>query len=150
MLTLGQRRRMRRITCRSTRAISSPEGRSPSLSSDRIGFARVALEDVDRLKAVPAGVHVETAQLLAAVHEFVGVVDVEQCCALPAVSEYFRNAKPSFLAWGKNGPFFLPAGAEAFKRDIPDAVVRFYDTGHFALETHAAEIAVAIREFLCP
>ncbi len=50
--------------------------------------------------------------------------------------------------WGKNDPFFLPPGAEAFQRDIPRAVVRFFDTGHFALETHAAEIARAIREFL--
>jgi pimeloyl-ACP methyl ester carboxylesterase len=50
--------------------------------------------------------------------------------------------------WGKNDPFFLPAGAEAFKRDIPAAVVRFLDTGHFALETHAPEIAAAIRDFL--
>ena len=67
----------------------------------------------------------------------------------PAFQQYFRTHKPPFLAvWGKNDPFFLPAGAEAFKRDIPDAVVRFYDTGHFALETHAADIAEAIREFL--
>jgi pimeloyl-ACP methyl ester carboxylesterase len=50
--------------------------------------------------------------------------------------------------WGKNDPFFLPPGAEAFKRDIPDADVRFFDTGHFALETHAKEIATAIGEFL--
>jgi pimeloyl-ACP methyl ester carboxylesterase len=50
--------------------------------------------------------------------------------------------------WGRNDPFFLPAGAEAFKRDIPDADVRFVDTGHFALETHAEEIAAAIDEFL--
>ncbi len=57
--------------------------------------------------------------------------------------------KPPLLAvWGKNDPFFLPAGAEAFKRDIPDAVIQFLDTGHFALETHAAEIAAAIRDFL--
>jgi len=62
---------------------------------------------------------------------------------------YFRTHKPRLLAvWGKNDPFFLPPGAEAFKRDIPDAVVRFLDTGHFALETHAAEIAAAIRDFL--
>lgn len=67
----------------------------------------------------------------------------------PAFQEYFRTHKPPFLAvWGKNDPFFLPAGAEAFKRDIPGAVVRFFDTGHFALETHAAEIAAAIRDFL--
>jgi pimeloyl-ACP methyl ester carboxylesterase len=67
----------------------------------------------------------------------------------PAFQEYFRTSKPPILAaWGKNDPFFLPAGAEAFKRDIPGAVVRFFDTGHFALETHAAEIAAAIRNFL--
>jgi len=67
----------------------------------------------------------------------------------PAFQKYFRAHKPPFLAaWGKNDPFFLPAGAEAFKRDIPTAVVRFFDTGHFALETHAEEIAAAIRDFL--
>lgn len=67
----------------------------------------------------------------------------------PSFQEYFRTHRPPFLAvWGKNDPFFLPPGAEAFKRDIPDAVVRFFDTGHFALETHAPEIASAIAEFL--
>jgi pimeloyl-ACP methyl ester carboxylesterase len=67
----------------------------------------------------------------------------------PTFQQYFRTRKPPLLAaWGKNDPFFLPAGAEAFKRDIPGAVVRFFDTGHFALETHAAEIAAAIRDFL--
>jgi pimeloyl-ACP methyl ester carboxylesterase len=67
----------------------------------------------------------------------------------PTFQAYFRTHKPPFLAvWGKNDPFFLPAGAEAFKRDIPGAVIRFFDTGHFALETHAAEIAAAIRDFL--
>ena len=67
----------------------------------------------------------------------------------PAFQKYFRDHKPPLLAvWGKNDPFFLPPGAEAFKRDIPGAVVRFFDTGHFALETHAAEIAAAIRDFL--
>jgi pimeloyl-ACP methyl ester carboxylesterase len=67
----------------------------------------------------------------------------------PSFQEYFRKYKPRLLAvWGKNDPFFLPAGAQAFKRDIPDAAVRFLDTGHFALETHAPEIAAAIREFL--
>ena len=67
----------------------------------------------------------------------------------PTFQNYFRTRKPRFLAvWGKNDPFFLPPGAEAFKRDIPDATVRFFDTGHFALETHAAEIAAAIGEFL--
>jgi pimeloyl-ACP methyl ester carboxylesterase len=67
----------------------------------------------------------------------------------PTFQEYFRTCKPRFLAvWGKNDPFFLPPGAEAFRRDMPDATVRFFDTGHFALETHGAEIAAAIREFL--
>ena len=67
----------------------------------------------------------------------------------PAFQDYFRTHQPPFLAvWGKNDPFFLPPGAEAFKRDIPDAVVRFFDTGHFALETHAAEIGSAIVSFL--
>src|SRR3984885_5526175 len=69
----------------------------------------------------------------------------------PAFQQYFRTHKPPLLAvWGKNDPFFLPAGAEAFKRDMPNAVVRFFDTGHFALETHAGEIATAIRDFLAP
>ena len=67
----------------------------------------------------------------------------------PAFQAYFRRHQPPFLAvWGKNDPFFLPAGAEAYKRDIPNAVVRLFDTGHFALETHAREIAAAIRDFL--
>jgi len=62
---------------------------------------------------------------------------------------YFRTYKPRLLAvWGRHDPFFLPPGAEAYRRDIPDAVVKFFDTGHFALETHAAEIAVEIRAFL--
>ncbi|NLR98227.1 alpha/beta hydrolase [Rhizobium sp. P38BS-XIX] len=67
----------------------------------------------------------------------------------PTFQNYFRTHKPRFLAvWGKNDPFFLPPGAEAFRRDIPEAVVKFLDTGHFALETHAAEIASEIRKFL--
>jgi len=69
----------------------------------------------------------------------------------PTFQAYFRKHQPRFLAvWGKNDPFFLPPGAEAFKRDIPKAEVRFFDTGHFALETHAGEIATAIRAFLAP
>ena len=67
----------------------------------------------------------------------------------PAFQDYFRTHKPRFLAvWGKHDPFFLPAGANAFKRDIPQADIRFFDTGHFALETHAEPIALAMREFL--
>jgi pimeloyl-ACP methyl ester carboxylesterase len=67
----------------------------------------------------------------------------------PSFQEYFRTyAPPTLAVWGRNDPFFLPAGAEAFKRDNPNAEVRLLDTGHFALETHAAEIATAIRTFL--
>jgi pimeloyl-ACP methyl ester carboxylesterase len=67
----------------------------------------------------------------------------------PTFQKYFRSHKPRVLAaWGKNDPFFLPAGAEAFKRDIPAAEVRLFDTGHFALETHAVEIATAISGFV--
>jgi pimeloyl-ACP methyl ester carboxylesterase len=67
----------------------------------------------------------------------------------PRFQEYFRSKRPPMLAvWGKNDPFFVPAGAEAFKRDNPSAEIHFYDTGHFALETHHQEIAKAIREFL--
>jgi pimeloyl-ACP methyl ester carboxylesterase len=49
--------------------------------------------------------------------------------------------------WGKNDPFFIPAGAEAFRRDIPAARVKMLDTGHFALETHVVEITAAMKEF---
>ncbi|MBS0419616.1 MAG: alpha/beta hydrolase [Proteobacteria bacterium] len=67
----------------------------------------------------------------------------------PRFQQYFKTHQPRFLAvWGKHDPFFLPAGAEAYQRDIPHALVRLLDTGHFALETHAEEIAAAIREFL--
>jgi pimeloyl-ACP methyl ester carboxylesterase len=66
----------------------------------------------------------------------------------PAFQEYFRKSKPPLLAiWGKNDPFFIPAGAEAFRRDIPNAQVKMLDTGHFALETHVVELAAAMREF---
>jgi pimeloyl-ACP methyl ester carboxylesterase len=67
----------------------------------------------------------------------------------PTFQSYFRRHQPPFLAvWGKNDPFFLPEGARAFKRDLPNARVRFLDTGHFALETHAEEIAAEIRDVL--
>lgn len=67
----------------------------------------------------------------------------------PGFQAYFRAHQPPLLAvWGQNDPYFLPAGALAWKRDIPGADIRFYDTGHFALETHAAEIVPVIRAFL--
>ncbi len=67
----------------------------------------------------------------------------------PAWQQYFRTSRPPLLAvWGKNDPFFLPAGAEAFKRDIPGAEIRLIDAGHFALESSVEEVATAIGEFL--
>jgi pimeloyl-ACP methyl ester carboxylesterase len=67
----------------------------------------------------------------------------------PKFQQYFRNRKPKLLAvWGKKDPFFLPAGAEAYKKDDPNAVVKFYNTGHFALETHVQEIGQDILKFL--
>jgi len=67
----------------------------------------------------------------------------------PKFQEYIRNRRPPLLAvWGKNDPFFLPAGAAAFKRDNPDAEIHLLDAGHFALESQGPEIAVIIRDFL--
>ncbi|HEY4110820.1 alpha/beta hydrolase [Puia sp.] len=67
----------------------------------------------------------------------------------PRFHQYFRDYQPPFLAvWGDKDPFFLPAGAEAFKKDLSKAIVKFYDTGHFALETHVQEIGEGIRIFL--
>ena len=67
----------------------------------------------------------------------------------PAFQQYFRDAKPPLLAiWGKHDPFFIPPGAEAYRRDNPNAVVKFLDTGHFALETHVEEIAAAIHRLM--
>src|ERR1700735_5109552 len=67
----------------------------------------------------------------------------------PKFQEYFRKSKPPLLAiWGKNDPFFIPAGANAFPRDNPNATVQFLDTGHFAIEPHVEEVALAMRQFL--
>ena len=67
----------------------------------------------------------------------------------PKFQEYFRTSKPPLLAvWGKNDLYFIPPGAEAFRRDIPNATIQFLDTGHFALETHLEEITTAMRGFL--
>ena len=67
----------------------------------------------------------------------------------PTFQEYFRTARPPLLAiWGKHDPFFIPPGAEAYRRDNPNAVVEMLDTGHFALETHVNEIAAAMHRLL--
>jgi AhpD family alkylhydroperoxidase len=69
--------------------------------------------------------------------------------AYPSFHEYFRTHRPPTLAvWGKNDPFFLPQGAEAYRRDLPDAEVHFVDGGHFPLETHLDEVAGIVRAFL--
>ncbi len=67
----------------------------------------------------------------------------------PKFQEYFRAERPPLLAvWGEYDPYFIPAGAQAFKNDLPDAIVQFLPTGHFALETHLEEIALPMRKFL--
>jgi pimeloyl-ACP methyl ester carboxylesterase len=78
------------------------------------------------------------------------ILDYRSNVALyPSFQAYFRERQPPFLAvWGKNDPAFLPAGALAYRNDIPDAEVHLLDTGHFALETHAAEIGGLILKFL--
>jgi pimeloyl-ACP methyl ester carboxylesterase len=99
----------------------------------------------------------ETYQLAYAAIERIGVevqMDLlldygQNIIQYPQLHEFFRRYQPPTLAiWGKNDPFFIPAGAEAFKRDNPKAEVRFLDTGHFAIETHGADIAAAMVEFL--
>ena len=108
--------------------------------------------------ANPEGVAPESYTLDAALLERPGNKDIQLDLFLdyasnvklyPKFQEYFRKSKPPLLAiWGKNDPFFIPAGAEAFRKDIPNAKVQFLDTGHFAMETHVVEIAAAIKEFL--
>jgi pimeloyl-ACP methyl ester carboxylesterase len=78
------------------------------------------------------------------------VLDYRSNVALyPAFQKYFRDQQPPLLAaWGKNDPAFVPAGAQAYLRDLPNAEVHLLDTGHFALETHAAEIGWLMLDFL--
>ena len=106
----------------------------------------------------PASVPPESYTLDAALLERAGNKDIQldlfrdyasNVKLYPAFQDYFRKAQPPFLAiWGKNDPFFLPAGAEAFRRDMPAARVEFLDAGHFALETHVVEVAAVMKEFL--
>ena len=78
------------------------------------------------------------------------IFDYQSNVALyPQFQQYLRDHRPPLLAvWGKNDPSFIPAGAEAFKRDLPDAQIRFVESGHFALESHCSEIAQLIKEFI--
>ena len=78
------------------------------------------------------------------------ILDYRSNVALyPTIQAYLRAHQPPLLAaWGKNDAHFLPAGAEAYRRDLPKAEVHLVDAGHFALETHADEIAGLMRAFL--
>jgi len=107
----------------------------------------------DETRVAPEAYHLDSALLARAGNDEIQLdlfLDYASNVALyPKFQEYFRSKQPPILAvWGKNDPFFLPAGAEAFKRDNPAAEVHFYETGHFALETHYREIGRVIAEFL--
>jgi pimeloyl-ACP methyl ester carboxylesterase len=104
----------------------------------------------------PAAIEPEAYWLDAALLARPGMMDLQTDLKLdyksnieryPLFQQYLRTHRPSLLAiWGENDPFFIPPGADAFKRDVPNADVRFVDAGHFALETNVDEIAAAILE----
>ena len=104
----------------------------------------------------PASIEPEAYWLDAALLARPGMMDLQADLKLdynsniaryPLYQQYLRTHRPPLLAmWGKNDTFFIPPGAEAFKRDVPDADVRFLDTGHFALETNVDDLASAILE----
>jgi pimeloyl-ACP methyl ester carboxylesterase len=111
------------------------------------------LHGADPLKVSPDGYTLDTAYISRAGMDDIQldlVLDYRTNVALyPAWQAYFRKHQPPLLAvWGDKDPFFLPAGAQAYKRDIPGAEVHLLNTGHFALETNANEIADLIRDFL--
>lgn len=106
----------------------------------------------------PQSIAPESYTLDQALLERPGIIDIQLDLFLdyasnvklyPTFQKYFRDYHPNLLAiWGKNDVFFIPPGAEAYRRDIPHATVEFLDTGHFALETHPDEIAAAMHSFL--
>ena len=106
----------------------------------------------------PAQIAPETYTLDSALLARAGIAEIQldlfldyanNVALYPKFQAYFRAYRPPLLVlWGKNDPFFLPSGATAFKRDLPGTEVRFFDTGHFALETHLTEIVAATRDFL--
>jgi pimeloyl-ACP methyl ester carboxylesterase len=107
---------------------------------------------------VPANIAPEGYTLAAALISRPGNADIQLDLFLdyannvklyPTFQQYLRTFKPPVLAvWGSHDVFFVPAGAEAFRRDVPNATVQLLDTGHFALETHVEEIATLMRAFL--
>jgi pimeloyl-ACP methyl ester carboxylesterase len=123
-----------------------------SLSADTIRNFQY-FHGADRSRVSPDGYTLDIAYMARPEAEEVQldlILDYRSNVALyPTFQKYFRASRPPLLAvWGKNDPAFIPPGAEAYRRDIPDAEVHFLDTGHFALETHAAEIADMVLEFL--
>ena len=108
--------------------------------------------------ADPSQVEPESYMLDVALLQRPGNVDIQLDLLLnyatnvalyPDFQRYFREHQPPTLAvWGKNDPFFLPPGAEAYRRDNPNAQVILLDTGHFALETHVKEVADEILRFM--
>ena len=123
-----------------------------SLTPDAIRNGQY-LQGADRTLVSPDGYTLDIAYMArpgAAEIQLDLILDYRANVALyPAFHAYFRDHRPPLLAiWGRNDPFFIPAGAEAYKRDLPDAEIALLDTGHFALETHAADIGAAMIEFL--
>jgi pimeloyl-ACP methyl ester carboxylesterase len=111
------------------------------------------VKDADKEKVSPDGYTIDQALLDRPGQEKIQLdlfLDYRNnVAAYPRYHDYFKAKQPPLLAvWGQNDPFFLPAGANAFKRDIPNAEVIFFDTGHFALETHNQEIAAKILDFM--
>jgi pimeloyl-ACP methyl ester carboxylesterase len=106
----------------------------------------------------PASIAPESYTLDAALISRLGNADIQLDLFLdyannvklyPTFQQYLKTFKPPVLAvWGRHDGFFVPAGAEAFRRDVPNATVQLLDTGHFALETHVEEIATLMRAFL--
>lgn len=133
----------------------SPQAREAcraSLSADTIRNFQY-FHGADRSKLSPDGYTLDIAYMARPGAEEVQldlILDYRSNVALyPSFQKYFREKRPPLLAvWGKHDPAFIPPGAEAYRRDIPDAEVHFLDAGHFALETHSAEVADFILEFL--
>lgn len=124
----------------------------PSLSPETIRDWQYGT-GADKARLSPDGMELDIAYMSrpgAEDRQLDLILDYRSNVALyPDFQEYFRTEQPPFLAvWGRHDPAFVPAGADAFKADLPDASINLLDAGHFALETHASEIAVLIREFM--
>lgn len=129
----------------------------------RGGEARRARYDGTKFQYVdgvpdPSKIAPESYTLDAALRERAGQTDIQLDLFLdywnnlklyPTFQKFFRDHRPPTLAiWGKHDPFFIPAGAAAYQKDNPAAVVKMLDTGHFALETNADDTAIAIDQLL--